>query len=190
MGRVCFSSCAVQQESPVSGPSSNCCWYLYSQESLATAPILSQQVILLSCLFVLWASPDASTPCPMRQRAPAGITPSCVSACSKWPCSDLPRRCCEHSAFVPPCGSTGLAIRHLFGTKMVCTPPWTIMRHRVCRGIRCGCCMGAVISRIHHPPGIRMCSGQAVGTVRGGASVSDDVLVLFSAPYTIPVQVR
>ena len=120
MGRVCFSSCAVQQESPVSGPSSNCCWYLYSQESLATAPILSQQVILLSCLFVLWASPDASTPCPMRQRAPAGITPSCVSACSKWPCSDLSRRCYEHSAFVPSCGSTRLAIRHLFGTKKRC----------------------------------------------------------------------
>ena len=35
-----------------------------------------------------------------------------------------------------------------------------------------------------------MCSGQAVGTVYGGASVSDDVLVLFSAPYTIPAQVR
>ena len=189
MGRVCFSSCAVQQESPVSGPSSNCCWYLYSQESLATAPILSQRVRLLSCLFMMWASPGASTPCPTRQRAPAGITPSCASAGPMWPCSDMPRRCCEHSAFVPPCGSTGLAIRHLFGTKMVCTPPWTIIRHSVCRGISCGCWIGAVISRIHHPPGIRMCSGQAVGTVHGGASVSDHVLVLFSAPCTIPVQV-
>ena len=50
----------------------------------------------------------------------------------------------------------------------------------------CGCWIGAVISRIRHPPGIRTCSDQAVGTVYGGASVSDDVLVLFSAPYTIP----
>ena len=30
---------------------------------------------------------------------------------------------------------TKTAIRRLFGTKMVCTHPWTIIRHSVCRGI-------------------------------------------------------
>ena len=31
-----------------------------------------------------------------------------------------------------------------------------------------------------------MCSGQAVGTVHGGSSVSDDVLVLFSVAMMSP----
>ena len=38
---------------------------------------------------------------------PAGITESCASAGPKWRCSDMPTRCREHSAFVPPFGSTG-----------------------------------------------------------------------------------
>ena len=47
---------------------------------------------------------------------------------------------------------TKLAMRHQFGSTMVCIHPWSITRHSVCRGISCGCWIGAVISRIHHPP--------------------------------------